>query len=404
MGFQAHATNFVVLPAIAGILLLLDALESGRRWLCLLSGLLCGLAVLMKQHGIFFVCFGLFYLVASEWKSRGLGEILRASSSFTAGVVLPYLITCWLMYRACVFHEFWFWTFSYAGEYSKMGLRRGLEAFQENFTNVTEPAVPLWILAALGLTAPLWNCLARRHLRFLVGFFMFSFLAICPGVYFREHYFVLLLPVIAILISVGIVSASERLAALRKPYLVAIPVLVFLVCFAFSTFQQREFYFRMSAEDAMESTYDESPFLAAVHVAAYVRENSAPTARIAVLGSEPEIYFYAHRHSATGYIYMYSLIERQKYTARMQQQMIREIDANRPDYLVYVDYWDSWGERKSASHAAAFLAWLQECMQTRYERVGVADGLDDTNYVWGDAAKQYAPHSEKVIYVLRRKA
>lgn len=32
-GFQAHATNFVVLPAILGILLLIVALQSGRLWL-----------------------------------------------------------------------------------------------------------------------------------------------------------------------------------------------------------------------------------------------------------------------------------------------------------------------------------------------------------------------------------
>ena len=43
--------------------------------------------------------------------------------------------------------------------------------------------------------------------------------------------------------------------------------------------------------------------------AVILREHSAPDARIAILGSEPEILFYARRHSATGYIYMYDLLE-----------------------------------------------------------------------------------------------
>jgi hypothetical protein len=47
-------------------------------------------------------------------------------------------------------------------------------------------------------------------------------------------------------------------------------------------------------------------------------------ARIADLGSEPEIYFYAHLHSATGYIYTYGLMDEQKYAWTMQRETIRD--------------------------------------------------------------------------------
>src|SRR5271166_1253640 len=87
MGFESHATNFVVLPALAGILLLLlqsegpdssagvpPAVERTSRplsvWLLFFSGLLSGIAFLMKQHGIFFVFFCLFYLTWSSWKEK----------------------------------------------------------------------------------------------------------------------------------------------------------------------------------------------------------------------------------------------------------------------------------------------------------------------------------------------
>src|ERR1035438_3550367 len=49
LGFAAHATNFVVLFALAGILLLLKAIETGRSWQLFASGFLLGLSVLMKQ-------------------------------------------------------------------------------------------------------------------------------------------------------------------------------------------------------------------------------------------------------------------------------------------------------------------------------------------------------------------
>jgi len=236
------------------------------------------------------------------------------------------------------------------------------------------------------------------------GLFLFSFLALCPGGYFRPHYFVLLLPVTAILVGVAVSSATEKLTEHSKPaYLVLTPVLVFLASLGYAIFQQRQAYFSMDSLAVFRATYPASPFVPAMEVADYLKENSPNTARIAVLGSEPEICFYAQRHCATGYIYMYSLIGRQKYTTPMRKEMIHELEANPPDYLVYVDVWDSWGDRDGVPQAAAFLSWMREYMAEKYQRVGVADIGEQTQYVWGEAAKAYMPESARVIYVLKRR-
>jgi hypothetical protein len=154
----------------------------------------------------------------------------------------------------------------------------------------------------------------------------------------------------------------------------------------------------------MEATYGTNPFLAAMKAAEYVRQNSPEDARIAVLGSEPEIYFYARRRSATGYLYMYSLIVRQKYTARMQQELIHEVETNRPEYLIYADVAESWGaERDRAPQASAFLAWVRQYAQTNYEIAGVTEVGDSARDLWGEEAKLYKPAAREAIYVLKRK-
>ena len=61
-----------------------------------------------------------------------------------------------------------------------------------------------------------------------------------------------------------------------------------------------------------------------------------------MLGSEPQIYFYSGRRSATGYLYMYGLMEDQKYALRMQQEMIGEIETNSPEFVVFVHIPSSW--------------------------------------------------------------
>jgi hypothetical protein len=370
-----------------------------------LSGVISGIAFLMKQHGVFFVLFCIFYLVRTECERKaGSRALLRHAATFASGVILPYATMCWLLYRAGVFRQFWFWTVSYAGEYSKMGLRRAIRAFLENFGSVANPALPVWILAAVGLTALLWSPVARRHSWFLGGLFLFSFLALCPGAYFRPHYFVLLLPVIAMLTGVAVSSAMETLTELRKQrYLTILPALAFLACFGYAVFQQRQVYFTREAVAVFEATYPGSPFVPAIRVAEYVKTHSPDTAQIAVIGSEPEIYFYARRHSATGYMYMYSLVGRQKYSTRMREEFLRELEASRPNYLVYVDVWDSWGDREGGPQLATFLSQLREYMDEHYEKVGVADIAESTVYVWDDAARNYPPRSSNAVYVLKRK-
>jgi asparagine N-glycosylation enzyme membrane subunit Stt3 len=58
LGFAGHATHFVVLAALGGILVLLEAIERQRKVLYLASGLLLGVSFVCKQPGIFFVLFG----------------------------------------------------------------------------------------------------------------------------------------------------------------------------------------------------------------------------------------------------------------------------------------------------------------------------------------------------------
>ena len=406
MGFEAHATNFVVLPALLGILLLLYGLGSRSRWLFFGSGLLCGVAFMMKQHGVFFALFCFFYLIRCGWKQkRSMRELAADAGALAIGFVLPYAVTCWWLYRAGVFSEFWFWTVSYAGEYSKMGFRRGVHAFLENYGAILRANSLIWLAAFGGLIAPLLSPRGRKHYGFTSGLFVFSFLALCPGAYFRPHYFVLLLPAAAILAGAGVSFATDALIQSdRRRALTFIPVLIFLVAFGLSIVRQREFYFSLDPGAALEQTYGPNPFLAASKTAEYIRQNSPESARVAVLGSEPEIYFYAHRRSATGYLYMYSLIMRQKYTARMQQELIQEVETNRPEYVVYVDVAESWGERERAPQASAFLTWVREYTRAHYEADGIAELGESPVYVWGDAAKKYTPRAPEAIYVLKRKA
>jgi hypothetical protein len=75
-----------------------------------------------------------------------------------AGSALPFALTCLIMLSSGVFSRFWFWTFSYAGQYGNIvKFSQGLEIFGEAISGVVEPAALIWIIAAIGAVAVLWG-------------------------------------------------------------------------------------------------------------------------------------------------------------------------------------------------------------------------------------------------------
>jgi len=480
LGLAGHATHFVVLPALAGTLLLLRAREqahdqilnpeSNRReqreqrvftgpifarlyssvcsviscsspYSVFLAGLLFGLAFLMKQHGVFFGIFGGLYLAfshiyepqsikekrehgavrrasgardvparstsvsptdpRSDSGSTALSRPLRAGASrapryranlppiawprlfkelalFSGAFALPYLLTCLILWAAGVFPQFTFWTITYARKYAT-ALPSGIgnDAVRTTLDAVSGANVLLWILPWLGALLMSWERRVSGDHRFLlVALLLCSLGSISVGFYFREHYFITLLPVMALLTGLA-VSRAIRLVKhdITIELFLAIPIfLLFGLGCLISLGGNGPAWFAMSPVEAVENTYHTTLFNEARKLADYIKnqtpENRSTGStlqrfnastlqppRIAVLGSEPEIYFYSRRRSATGYIYMYPLMETHPYAAQMQQELISQIETNNPDYIVYLDFRISWLGRPESPRV--FDRWWQ---------------------------------------------
>jgi hypothetical protein len=388
LGFAGHATHFVVLFALAGILVLLRALD-GQRWLLLFfsSGLLMGLAFLMKQPGIALAAFGALYIVRCSWKQPRL--MVKREVVFLAGAALPFALTCLVLAYAGVFRNFWFWTFTYAREYSsETSLATGWLALKQSLQWVLHP-FPLWAIAEIGVVALFWDRRWRPQVFFLTTFTVGSLLAVCAGFYFRPHYYILVLPAASILAGLAVTSASCFLAkrGLRRSAQF-VPLLVFCAACAFSLWDQRAFLFELDPAAAGQKIYAANPFAEAIAAAKTVQALTTEADTIAVFGSEPEIYFLSHRHSATAYLYMYDMIKAQPYQLRMREEMMRQIEATRPRVVIYVDDWASWGWKRGQEHDE-FFAWMDRYIGEGYDRVQEIQINALPAHRWGDVAKVY---------------
>ncbi len=405
MGIFAHATHFVALPVTAALWLIARAPVGTRS--ALGAGVLLGLAVLMKQHAVVYLPFAAA-LVAWEMLSAGAGRnaaVLRVAA-LAAGAVLPFALLVAVLAAQDVLGAFWFWTFRYASEYvSQVGLAGGGERFARALGIITTVDRPLWIAAALGFAA-LWLPGWPREVRVaLSGLLVASLLAVVPGFYFREHYFIVLLPAVALCAGVGAVSLERVLARVVPAAPARAAVALAGVGLAASYLVvERSYLFRWTPREVVRSRYGPNPFPEAPEIARYIRERTAHGDRIMVFGSEPEIYFLAERRSATGYVYMYSLLERQALTREMQDQMIREVTGARPAYVVYVSISTSWQPHPDVDRRV--LDWSRRYTAACYDLVGVADihSRDETTWVWGESARDYRPRSKSLVQVYARKS
>jgi 4-amino-4-deoxy-L-arabinose transferase-like glycosyltransferase len=408
VGLAAHATHFVVLFAVPATLLLLKACETNRRSTLFFSGLLYGLAFLMKQQGVFFGVFGWAFLACQAAQSRPVirSDFAKKTFTFGLGMILPFGLTCLFLALAGVFSEFWFWTFTYARSYvTSMPWPEGIQILRAYLSNTFDLSIGFWMMMAVGLPLALFSKSTRNRAVFLIILGFCSFLGTATGLYFRPHYFILMLPAFALMQGMAVVSLQQAVRfRVMENVLKSLPIIFFATVLAWTIYYQALYFFQMSPVRICQNLYIWNPFVESLAVAGYIREHSAKDARIAVMGSEPQIYFYAQRHSATGYIYTYALMESQPNALKMQHEMMREIEAAKPEYMVYVSYELSWSFKTNSDRT--IIHWFDGYADRFYRQVGVVD-LDSNGKVesfWDEALKNHPKSGGWDIAVYKRKS
>ncbi len=402
LGLFGHATHFVLLPAVAGLLVLHRAIGGGRLPAFFGSGLLLGAALLMKQPGGVFLLFGAGWLAWSRSGpgGAGRGRLVAEEGALLAGAAVPlFLVVAWAWLGGTL-DQLWLWTVRYAQAYSTArSLGAGLEDLARNGSGAIGQA---WLLAAVagaGLIAVAWPGRPVRERAFLVALPACSFVGVSAGLYFRGHYFILLLPALGLL-----VGAAVRLAAERAGRAGAVAGLLVVAAGCGQTaWTQRDLLFRLTPAQVSRALYLDNPFPESPMVAEYIAARTGPEDRIAILGSEPQILFYARRLSATGFVYAYGLMEPQPFARAMQEQLASEVEQARPAYLVWAFVPTSWLVRRTSD--PWIFQWADQFVARDYDLVGQVQILapDRTDAYWDEAAARAPETRANRVLVFRRR-
>ncbi len=408
LGFAAHATHFVSFFVALALFFLAKYYYGYNKLMCFLTGLFFGLAFLMKQQAVFFILFGGLAILI-PWavnKEKNYRKGALHGLIYSAGVFIPYLLTVLLLLLSGAFDKFWFWTVEYASKYaSGVDFKTGMRLFSMSFKPMWNEFVGFWILFFTGLISVFFVPLNAKQKSVAILFGVASFLSICPGFYFRQHYFIAFLPAVGLLGYFSIWLIQVWLLKYLKMNVGLLLVIIIVFGSAIAAFSKNKYYYFKPDPNLVSRTYyGTNPFIESPEIANYIKSNSTENDKIAILGSEPQIYFYAGRKSATGHIYTYGLMEIHDYNKKMQEEMIAEIEKNKPKFLVFCNVSTSWLSRPESPQL--IFDWFNKYIKQGYELTGVADiiGMNQTIYKWGSDARVYQMKGKENVMIFKKQS
>lgn len=337
-GFAANTEIFMLLPIIVSIIILLAAQRQGKNRWYFICGLLNGAAFIIKQVAALNFVFIVLFIVISQIKTwptfkEVLKKVLYLSTGFCLLIMIVFL---YFLFRSAG-PDFIYWVFLHNFDYIAE------TAINQNLLRTIVERISLilqgdWLFWALNLFACYYLLKSKKYHNFLLpGWFLFSFLGVTVGLRFFSHYFIQIAPALALGSGLGFYLIMKKAGGITKAplkRLIQSLIVVLLIIIPFRA--NYKYLFSYSPEDIAIQVYGSNPFVEAKQIGTYLNQNSAKDDTIAIIGSEPEILFYAQRKSATKYIIFYPLTGSYRDSLVKQKQTIQEINRNNPKYIVVV--------------------------------------------------------------------
>jgi hypothetical protein len=338
-GFWANAEHFILPFVIGANLLLLSGLQGKKIKYMFFSGFLFGCAALVKQQGAFFGLFGFAVMILLIWQDKTFNKKMRWNNGvvFISGVLVPLLLCLSYLAYTGVLEKFYLWTFVYAKEYSSISSINDIKFnFIGGFQSLFYFSSPIWMIGGIGLISLLVRKEDNVSRLITCGFLIAGIVALSIGFYFRSHYFVLVLPALALLFGIGIRFVYKLFSAASSSIVRYLPPTITVLAALLGTLMAHwDVLVQFSLPHVTETVYHNNPFPFSLRVAELIKDKTTKDDRIAILGNEPQFLFYSQRKSATSFIYIFSLVEEQPFAAQFRNEMMHQVESASPKVLVF---------------------------------------------------------------------
>jgi hypothetical protein len=336
-GTGANTEIFMLCPLIFSQIAFFAAAAKNQRnvWLMVLAGALTGIAVMFKQVAIvnwflLAVAYPIFARREKRWRSA-----ISFIACSAAGLLMVLGLVLLYFWRHGGLHEFVDNAFTHNLEYiSGVGASARLEYCWGTLTILARTQSIVWVFAAVGLAGLLTSGKARWSF-FLAAWLITSLIGVCASGYFFPHYFLQLLPPLAMAAATG----AERIATIKSWRIFpswSRRIAVVLILALLPAITLWPFLFTYAPAEAVRKIYPGNFFAEMPELARRIENVTPPEGCVFIFGAEPELLFYAHRRSATRYIFLFPLYGPYGSAREKQMATAAEIEHAQPSAGVYL--------------------------------------------------------------------
>ena len=321
-GTGANTEVFMVLPMVLAFTAFVYGRKQGSSSWIILAGVLSGLAVMIKQMAVFnfLVLLGLAYF---EKNSR-----IKSWLSLCAGfAVFPLFFLIYFALKN-VLGDFIYCTILTTRWYSN---------FYPELTRAQ-----LWDLRLLMIRRPLGEQAILWLGTVLALFFVHkdrdkkggwlflwavgSLVGVAAPLLFFAHYFIQLLPALAILGAYGIYKMFSNGGKGRKVVFAVLLLILAVILFN----GEAAYFYLLTPYQISTAKYGVDMFGRAHYYSQDLARIVPREASLFVWSAQPEIYYYLGKRAPTRYIYFFPWMERE-----LRSEVLRSIYQKRPDYIFW---------------------------------------------------------------------
>lgn len=331
VALHANTEAYMLLPLVTSLIAFTLGLRSGRLWWFVACGALGGIAMMTKQVAMWNLL--ALAIVAASWRPPDAGSLavgLRPAMCIFAGatgaialVVLPFLLNGSagdLVYANVSYNWLYVGAVSTAQRFANAGYGLLL------FFGVASPVI---VAGVLGLFA-LWKQRRLPAYYAVAAWALGSAVGVATGGRFFPHYFLHLLPALAILSAVVFYESWQR----GGPAVVSRPVLAVaaaLIVISAGTNAVLYAFPRQAEHVVAQSVYHQKMWEEhGNELGAFIKRRTEPGDTIFNLGRESYVYFYADRQPPGRYFYDWAL----NYDERNLTELLVDLRAERPKYII----------------------------------------------------------------------
>lgn len=339
-GTAANTELFMLLPLVLSQVALMAAVStaaSGRHPILpsLLAGVFAGVAVAFKQVAIFnwpllIFLYALFDTGPGRWR-----RTLSFTSCTIAGFSAVWGGIMWYFALQHGLKDLIYNVLTHNLEYVQAvpwAIR--LKNCLQTLHSLSHSEALIWLLAVAGLAVPAITKKMKVFL-FLSGWMLASFAGVSASGYYFPHYFQQMLPALVLAATLG-ADALESAGLWKTLPLGIRRAAIGAALGLLPVFVLYPFVFSYSPAEAVRQIYPGSVFAEMPELAGRLAQITRPEDRVFVFGAESELFFYAHRVSATRYIFLFPLYGPYSDAQTKQIETADEIVTHQPAAALYI--------------------------------------------------------------------